>query len=171
MDRLAIGTALGLLIGASGSAGAWLGGILSDRMGRTRPRWRLRLPALAGLASVPFALAFLHLPGAGIALAGFGAFYLLLNAYVGPTWSAVQGLVRLRMRATAMALFLFVLNLVGLGLGPLVVGGLNDLLLPRFGDLSVRWSLTLVSLLAVPGGLVLLRASETLEGDLAARDA
>jgi len=35
----------------------------------------------------------------------------------------------------------------------------------------VRWSLSLVSLLALPGALVLLRASETLEGDLAARDA
>lgn len=171
MDRLAIGTALGVLIGVSGSAGAWLGGILSDRLGRRAPRWRLRFPALAGLLSVPFAIGFLHLPGAGPALAGFGVFYLLLNTYVGPTWSAVQGLVRLRMRATAMALFLFVLNLVGLGLGPLVVGGLNDLLAPRFGDLAVRWSLTLVSLLALPGALVLLRASETLERDLAARDA
>jgi MFS family permease len=171
MDRLAIGTALGVLIGVTGSAGAWLGGILADRLGRRDLRWNLRFPALATLCSIPFALAFLHLPGVAASLAAFGLFYLLLNTYVGPTWSAVQGLVRLRMRATATALFLFVLNLVGLGLGPLVVGALNDLLAPRLGDAAIRWSLTAVSLLALPGALLLLRAGETFPGDLAARDA
>jgi MFS family permease len=171
MDRLAIGTTLGVLIGATGSAGAWLGGILADRLGRRDLRWNLRFPALATLLSVPFALAFLHLPGVPLSLASFAVFYLLLNTYVGPTWSAVQGLVKLRMRATAIALFLFVLNLVGLGLGPLVVGGLNDLLHPSLGDAAIRWSLTTVSLLGLPGALLLLRASETLPRDLAARDA
>jgi MFS family permease len=171
MDRLAIGTALGVLIGVTGSAGAWLGGILADRLGRRDPRWNLRFPALATLASVPFAVGFLHLPGVGPALASFAVFYLCLNTYVGPTWSAVQGLVKLRMRATATALFLFVLNLVGLGMGPLVVGGLNDWLHPSLGDQAIRWSLTLVSLLGLPGALLLLRASQTLPRDLAARDA
>jgi MFS family permease len=171
MDRLAIGTALGVLIGATGSAGAWLGGILADRLGRRDPVWNLRFPALATAAAVPFAVGFLHLPDAGAALAAFAVFYLCLNTYVGPTWAAVQGLVKLRMRATATALFLFVLNLVGLGLGPLLVGGLNDRLAPSLGDAAVRWSLTLVSLLGLPGALLLGRASRTLPGDLAARDA
>jgi MFS family permease len=171
MDRFAIGTALGVLIGTTGSAGAWLGGILADRLGRRDPAWNLRFPALATLGAVPFAVGFLHLPDAGPALAAFAVFYLCLNTYVGPTWSAVQGLVKLRMRATATALFLFVLNLVGLGLGPLLVGGLNDRLAPSLGDAAVRWSLTLVSLLGLPGALLLLRASRTLAADLAARDA
>jgi hypothetical protein len=54
------------------------------------------------------------------------------------------------MRALASALLLFILNLVGLGLGPLVVGFLNDLLEPRFGPEAIRYSLLIVTL---SGGL------------------
>ena len=50
------------------------------------------------------------------------------------------------MRATASAVLLFILNLIGLGLGPTMVGVLNDVLHPRFGDESIRVSLLLLSL-------------------------
>ena len=70
--------------------------------------------------------------------------------YVGPLWSTAQNLARPEMRATASALLLFILNLVGLGLGPFLVGGLNDLLALRFGDGAIRWSLLAVVL---AGGL------------------
>ena len=58
-----------------------------------------------------------------------------------------------RMRATASAVVLFVLNLFGLGLGPLVVGALNDALKARLGDVAIRYSLlgvVAVSALSVP---------------------
>ena len=40
--------------------------------------------------------------------------------------STIQNLVVPRMRATASAVNLFVVNLVGLGVGPLLMGFLND---------------------------------------------
>ena len=46
----------------------------------------------------------------------FGAMYL------GPTFSITQALAPLRMRAVASAFLLFLINLIGLGLGPQVVG-------------------------------------------------
>ena len=33
-----------------------------------------------------------------------------------------------------------ILNFIGLGLGPLVIGYVSDLLIPDYGDLSLRWA-------------------------------
>jgi MFS family permease len=170
MAPLEIGRSLGILIGVCGSAGAWLGGIASDRLGQRDVRWRLRAPALAALASLPFAAGFLLLPTPALALASFAPFYVLANAYVGPVWWALQGIAKLRMRATISALFQFILNLIGLGAGPLVVGMLNDFFASRFGDGAIRWSLMSVMLFGVAGGLLLMRAGDALPGDLASRD-
>ena len=54
---------------------------------------------------------------------------LLNHTYSGVTHAIMQGLVKPRMRATMSAIALFVMNLVGGGLGPIVVGQLSD----RFG--------------------------------------
>jgi len=170
MAPLEIGRWLGILIGVCGCAGAWLGGVASDRLGQRDVRWRMRAPALAALASLPFAAGFLLLPTPALALASFAPFYMLANAYVGPVWWALQGIARLRMRTTISAFFQFILNLIGLGAGPLVVGMLNDCFAARFGDDAIRWSLLGVMLFGVLGGLLLLRAARTLPGDLAARD-
>ena len=48
---------------------------------------------------------------------------------------------------------LFILNLIALGLGPLVVGFVSDLLMPVFGKESLRWSLMGTSLLNVWAGI------------------
>ena len=170
LPRDEIGWRLGILIGTCGSLGAWLGGALADRLGRRDPSWILRAPALATLAALPFAAGFLLLPSANLALASFAPFYVLANTYVGPVWASLQGISRLRMRATASALHLFILNLVGLGAGPLVVGGLNDLLAARFGAEAIRWSLCIVAALAATGSLFLLRASRSLPRDLITRE-
>ena len=166
-----IGRWLGILIGVMGSGGAWLGGLLADRLGRGDARWTLRAPAIAMLAGLPFGAGFLLLPSAGHALLCFAPFYLLSNMHVGPVWSALQGISRLRMRATVSAVFQFILNLIGLGLGPLLVGMLNDELASRFGADAIRWSLCIVTGVGAIGALLLLGAGRTLEADLASRDA
>jgi MFS family permease len=51
-------------------------------------------------------------------------------------------------RGQMSALYLFVINLCGLGLGPLVVGLMNDTLFPG-GD-GVRWSLAWVNGVTAP---------------------
>ena len=46
----------------------------------------------------------------------------------------------------AAAILLFIINIIGLGLGPTVVGMLADLLAPRFGVESLRYALLVCSL-------------------------
>jgi hypothetical protein len=48
--------------------------------------------------------------------------------YLGPTFATLQRLVSARERALGSALLLLVINLVGLGLGPWLVGALSDAL-------------------------------------------
>jgi len=45
------------------------------------------------------------------------------------------------MRATASAVFLFINNLIGIGLGTVLIGALSDALQVRFGDDSLRYSI------------------------------
>jgi hypothetical protein len=40
----------------------------------------------------------------------------------------------------------FVLNIIGLGLGPFMVGWASDLLQPKYGVESLRWAIVLASL-------------------------
>ena len=61
----------------------------------------------------------------------------------------VQGIAKPHMRAMAAAIVIVVISLVGGGLGPLLVGILNDWLNPRFGPEAVRYSLLIVIVLLI----------------------
>lgn len=137
----ATGLYLGVTLGLAGMAGTWLGGFVADRYGRTDRRWIIFGPALAMAVAAP--LLFL-----AYASADWRVALLLLilptifNAmYYGPTYGAVQGLVRPEARATASSLMLLAQNLVGLGAGPLLFGLLSDMFRPVAGAESVRWVL------------------------------
>jgi MFS family permease len=146
LSRLEIGAWMGPTILLGGCAGVSVGGWLADRLGARDPRWFLGLPAVVAVASLPFAALFLLLPTPAAALAAFAPYYAISNMYVGPLWSTAQNLARPELRATASALLLFILNLVGLGLGPLAVGALNDALASSYGPGAIRWSLLAVVL-------------------------
>ena len=136
-----VGFWFGVVNGAAGIAGTFLGGWLADRYGAENRRHVLTAPAVGMALAVPlaffayqaenwlFALTLLFLPT------------LFNSLYYGPTYSAAQGLVPLRARAIAAAVLLFFQNLIGLGLGPLFFGMLSDWLRPEFGEESVRYVL------------------------------
>lgn len=162
------GLQMGLAIGFTGIAGAWLGGVLADRLGARDERWFLRLPALEVLLALPFGLGFLLLASERAAFACFLPCYALGAMYVGPMHSTIQNLAAPGLRATAAAVNLFFVNMLGLGLGPLVVGILNDAFAARWGDAGIRWSLACVIALGSGSSLLFYLASRGLPRDLAA---
>jgi MFS transporter, Spinster family, sphingosine-1-phosphate transporter len=89
-------------------------------------------------------------------------------AYLAPSYAMVQSLVPLRMRAQAAAILLFTLNIIGFGLGPLLVGWESDLLRPAFGDDSIRWAMLSTAATWIIAGWSFWMASRTLKNDLAA---
>ncbi len=162
-----IGVSLGWIIGLGGSFGALAGGRLADWMGRRDVRWYMRLPALQTLLAVPFLVGFTLLPSPSQSLACFIPFYMLGAMYVGPMFAMIQGLVELRMRATAAAILLFVANMVGLGLGPLLVGVLNDHVFAQpYGAHAIRHSLLVVGMLGGLGCALFWAASRRLPEEL-----
>jgi predicted MFS family arabinose efflux permease len=165
-----IGTSLGLIVGIGGSAGAYLGGKLADRLGARDPSWYMRLPAIQALLGVPFVVGFLLIPRTDLALLSFIPYYFVANMYIGPMLAMTQGIVKLRMRATASAILLFILNMIGLGMGSFVVGFSNDQLAARFGIEAIRYSLLGVALVGCLASVCFLQASRTLPDDLRARE-
>jgi predicted MFS family arabinose efflux permease len=171
MSTSGAGIALALLIGVGGAVGTLAGGIAADRLGSRDAAWRLRVVAIALLVVVPcwgLALAAQRTPMALIAL---GVPAALLGFYLGPTFAMVQSLVEPGMRAVAAALLLLVLNLFGLGLGPLAVGLLSDVLQPAHGAGSLRAALLVVPLLCAWAAYHYQRASRTIAADLDRRTA
>jgi hypothetical protein len=72
------------------------------------------------------------------------------------------------MRALAAAILLFILNLIGMGLGPVVVGITSDLL-NAYTDLgveSIRWALVSVLVFNILSTVFYLMAGRTLREDL-----
>lgn len=153
-----------------GCVGVSLGGWLADRLGARDPRWYLRLPALGAAGMLPFMSGFLGFGDARAALLCFVPAYTIANLYVGPLWSTLQGLARPEMRATASAILLLILNVVGLGLGPFLVGGLNDLFAAQYGDTAIRQSLLIVTGISGLAAPLFWNASEGLRDGIAPRD-
>jgi hypothetical protein len=59
---------------------------------------------------------------------------MLGATWLGASLAITHSLVGLRQRAVASAVLFFLINLVGLGLGPLLIGSVSDLLRPALGD-------------------------------------
>jgi predicted MFS family arabinose efflux permease len=172
LELSTIATWLGAIALFAGGLGTYLGGAVSDRLGRADVRWYLRLPALASLLSIPFSCAFYLWPdGREALLLSIGSSVLGIM-YLGPTFAMTQSLVRPDARALAAAILLFIINAVGLGLGPWFVGALSDALEPRYGAEAIRWA-SLVTTVAATfwASAHYALGARTLREDLAARDA
>jgi len=141
MKTTEIGLWLGLIIGIPGGAGIFLGGYLADKFGERDPRWYLWTAAVAALVALPFGAATYLLSNPYWALAVFSIPILLSNFWQATAFAQTQSLVQLRMRGVAAAILLFIINIIGLGAGPWAIGALSDLLAPRYGADSLRWSL------------------------------
>jgi MFS family permease len=157
----------GLLAGGSAAAGGWLGvtvgGLLADRWRRRSPRGRLHVGLLNAVFPVPLALGMLWAPGLWTSFAFSVALFVAAALWLGPGASTVQDLVLPRMRSLASAAFLLVVTLLGLALGPYLVGRLSVAL----GDLRTAMTVALAGNVAAV--VLFLLAARTLEEDEATR--
>lgn len=161
------GFKVGLAIGLAGACGTLATGVLSDRLARRDRRWLLWISVAAAVLQIPFHALFALSSDPRVAILALVPINFLNVIYAPPTYALTQSLAPLRMRALATATLLFVLNLIGMGVGPFLVGHLNDVLGATHGDDAIRISM-LVLLLANAWGLVhSLLATRTLEADLA----
>lgn len=132
------------LASVSGAVGTFMGGFLADRLGRADARWYLWLPGVTTIVTIPFTL-FIYLTDmTWVALAVNFLPAMFFASYLAPCLAITHSLVGLRMRALSSAILFFVLNFIGLGLGPLFIGFVSDMLEPSHGLESIRYAMVYV---------------------------
>ena len=138
LSLIGAGNFLASLVIIGGCVGVFAGGWFADRLGRGDRGWYARLPAIAWLITAPTFVAGYFAPNLWLAW----ILLLIPNAlnilWLGPIVTAVQHLVPAHMRATASASFLLINNLVGLGIGPWLIGRISDSLKATYGADALR---------------------------------
>ena len=163
------GLYLGLIGVFGGILGTLLSAILVDRLAQQDARWQLRLPMIGVLISIPTQTLFLLWPAEHLWMLGDRPFPVALvfmffsaifaSFWIAPSYAAVQNLVPAHWRTQAAALLLFILNLLGMGLGPLVVGWLSDVY-GGLGDVSIRYALLSSLIFCAAGAFAFSRAKD-----------
>ncbi|HVF83871.1 MAG TPA: MFS transporter [Sphingomicrobium sp.] len=165
LDLIGAGQFMGSLLLVGGTAGVFAGGLLADKLGRGDRRWFAWLPALAWLICTPFFL--FGFTSSSLWLAW--PLLLVPNAlnilWLGPITTAVQHLVERPMRATASACFLFINNLIGLGVGPLLIGRVSEALKADYGVESLRYAAMGALVFYLVAALLALLAARRLRRD------
>jgi MFS family permease len=156
------GFAVGFVNLFTGITSSLLGGWLADQLGKRDPRWPMRVAALSALLALPFTLAFLFSPDPWIALLVISPLGALGGMWPPPTYAGSQNLVPAHMRAFTTAILLFFLNLVGLGLGPWLIGALSDAFAQDYGAQSIRYAIAAGACSYLLGAFCYWRASRAI---------
>lgn len=120
-----IGVWFGFAYGAGSMCGILLGGFLSSKFARDE-RFTLWMATAAYVIAFPILLTSILTTSFSFAMiCAFVAFVILTTPF-GPVYALVQGIVAPRLRALAVSFTLFASNLIGAGLGPVVIGAVSD---------------------------------------------
>ena len=162
-----IATPLALVTGIGG-LGAYLGGVLADRLARVDARWYMWLPGFAALLAVPLMMLQYFTASYHVSIVTGVLTAMLLNSFLAPLVATAQSLVSATLRAFTSAVLVLCVNLLGLGLGPLVTGMLSDLLISRFGleHTSLHYAIAASALAALWGAAHFMRAAVYLRDEL-----
>jgi len=165
LDLVSAGNFLASLVILGGCAGVFAGGWFADRLGGGDRRWYAWLPAIAWLITAPTFVAGYFAPNLWLAW----LLLLIPNAlnilWLGPIVTAVQHLVPASMRATASASFLLINNLIGLGIGPWLIGRISDGLKESHGVDALRYAASSCCAFYLLAALLVLFASRSLRTD------
>ena len=118
--------AFALFGGVGAGIGVFSGGFIADRAGRKDRRMHMWIPAACLILCGPlYMAAFLQkdLATLGVLVV---APAILQYIYLGPVFAATANMAGPRSRATASAILTLIINLIGLGLGPTLIGLASD---------------------------------------------
>jgi len=161
-----VGLALGLISGSAGAIGTFAGGVMADKLGNRDKRWYVWVPFWGALIALPPYAYVLFAQEPSQLLAVLFPTSILNSLYLGPSIAICQTMVAPHMRAVASAVMFFVLNMIGLGLGPLVVGVLSDTYASFLGEENLRYAMLTALVFGAFGVLCFWRAGKLLLNDL-----
>jgi len=162
LDQAQTGIFLALTIGIIGGLGIWYSGRIADRLGAANPQWRIGVVICSIVVAKPFAIGFLLIDSRIAALACFVMAAIFAGAFWAPTFAFLHSRVPSEMRPMATALFLFVFNMLGVGIGPTLVGFASDTVFAGFGSRSIGAALATIQLIGLWGAWHYWRAMGTI---------
>ena len=144
-----VGVGFGLVQLVFGTSGAYVGGWLSDRVARRgvldAP---LKVAAFGFIGCGLFGALAPLMPSAPLALALLAPAVFLSNIPYACAGTALQLIVPNRARAQVSAMYITMTTLIGLGVGPMIVGLMTDHLFPE--PTGIRYSMAIVVGVAAP---------------------
>src|SRR3954454_21325657 len=178
LSSVEIGTYAGTFKGLAGMAGTLVGGLVVAQISQRDDRWKLWATAImSSLAGPVFAVCMLTQDFttmvAALALTSFlvgfhlgPIFAFVIVFHVGPILLIAQTVAKPSMRALLSAIILLTATCFGQGVGPLVVGMINDALKNDYGVNAVRYSLLSAAVTTTLGALLFVWAARTIRQDI-----
>ncbi len=164
-----LGIVLGFSNGLGGALGVWFGGAMADRFGSRDARNYVRIPAFAAVAGIPVFVTAMLVDNVVVSLLLVSVHGFIVSIWYGPAFAAAYSVSPGNMRATNSAMLLFLSNLFGLGLAPLGVGIVSDVLGASMGaGDGLRWALIILSMIGLVTAWLFWRSGRTLREDMVA---
>jgi len=146
------GPTLGIISLIVSPIGLFLGGWLAERLAAAGYKDAyMRMVFLVTIPLIPVAILFPLVDQAWLAFALVGGSLFLGSMGSGPANAAIQSVTPGRMRGTTTAIYIAIYNVIGYGLGPLIVGWFNDNV---FGEQGIASSMVVLALISGPLGLM-----------------
>jgi MFS family permease len=143
------GVAVGSAIAIGTFAANLLAGWLSDRLSKTDLRWYAWFAAIVGIVAAALAYLFGNVENAQGALILFVAMQLTNSLLFVPMWASMLLIARPRTQGVGAAWLTTCVNGGGLGIGPVLLGMLNDHFSGAYGQDAIRQSVLVFALLFV----------------------
>jgi sugar phosphate permease len=140
-------------------------GHLSDRMVARGARWRMYFCAGLLVLGAPVCGGVILAPGLDFVIPMMFAFTFVVGPVNSLSLTAGLDVVRPRMRGLMTGMIGFCTSLVGGGVGPVLLGWINDLAKLAYGGQSLRYTLVAVPILFGLGCFAFLWASRTADKD------
>jgi MFS family permease len=163
MSLAMIGLLAGVLSITGGVPGTILGGYVADRFRRKGRGGRMLFTAVGALCCIPLWFTFLY--SNNIVLLLFTNIILLGVAliWLGPAAADVHEIAGPKLRGIGIGIYFFTVNIIGYGIGPPIVGKLNDWLGVGRDPTQMRYSLLICPLACALSALFLWLGSRRLD--------
>ena len=148
----------GLSILVSMPIGLFLGNLLTEYfVKKGHHDANIRTVVFATLLSVPLGILYPLMPGPWLASALFLLASLTSIMVAAPENAAIQTVTPNRLRGQITFLFLFTMNVIGMGLGPIIVGALSQYV---FGEAGIHYAIALMGVLMGIPALIVFRKGQ-----------
>lgn len=154
-----------ITIGVGATLANMAAGFISDILVRRGARWRLIFSSLMTLGGAPIVLGVALAPDMTTLIVTMLVYSFVTGGVTSVSAAAGLDIVKPRMRGFMTAAMGMCIFLIGGGVGPLLLGAVNDVVKQTYGDESLRYTLLLVPLSVALSGVAYFWASLTADRD------